>query len=113
MDRRTVIKNLALAIGGAALLPACIKGSGGNYIALKHLNFTSDQENLVADFCETVIPKTDIPGSKDLNLHVFVLKMLDDCYKQKDQQAITQGMSDFTAMVQKKYGKSFSDLEQK
>lgn len=113
MDRRTVIKNLALVIGGATLLPACMKGSGGNFIALKHLNFNFDQENLVADICETIIPKTNIPGSKDLNLHVFVLKMLDDCYKQKDQQAIMKGMDEFTAMVQNKYGKSFSDLERK
>lgn len=113
MDRRTVLKNLALVIGGATLLPACIKGSGGNYITLKHLNFNNDQENLVADICETIIPKTTVPGSKDLNLHVFVLKMLDDCYKQKDQQAIVKGMDEFTALVQKKYGKSFSDLEAK
>ncbi|HZY39902.1 MAG TPA: gluconate 2-dehydrogenase subunit 3 family protein [Mucilaginibacter sp.] len=112
MDRRTVIKNLALVIGGATLLPSCLKGSG-NYIPLKHINITADQEKLVSDICETIIPKTDVPGARELNLHIFVLKMLDDCYKKKDQQAIMKGMDEFNAMVQKKYSKSFSDLDAK
>jgi len=100
MDRRTVIKNLALVIGGATLLPSCIKGSG-NYIPLKHINITADQEKLISDICETIIPKTDVPGARELNLHVFVLKMLDDCYKKKDQQAIMKGLGEFNALVQK------------
>ena len=112
MDRRTVIKNLALVIGGATLLPSCLKGSG-NYIPLKHINITAGQEKLVSDICETIIPKTDVPGAKELNLHVFVLKMLDDCYKKKDQQAIMKGMDEFNALVQKKYNQLFSDLSLK
>jgi hypothetical protein len=110
MDRRTVIKNLALVIGGAALLPSCVKNSGGTYIPLKNISITADQEKLIADICETIIPKTNIPGARELNLHVFVLKMLDDCYNKKDQQAIMKGMDEFNAMVQKKYNQSFGDL---
>jgi hypothetical protein len=112
MDRRTVIKNLALIIGGAALLPSCVKGSS-NYIPLKHINITADQEKLISDVCETIIPKTDVPGAKELSLHVFVLKMLDDCYKKKDQQAIMKGLDEFNALVQKKYNQSFGDLSVK
>jgi hypothetical protein len=111
MNRRTVIKNLALVIGGATLLPSCFKGDGGNYIPLKHLSISADQEKLVGDICETIIPKTDVPGAKELNLHVFVLKMLDECYKKKDQQAIMKGMDEFSALVKKKYNQSFADLD--
>jgi hypothetical protein len=64
----------------------------------------------VGDICETIIPKTDVPGARELSLHIFVLKMLDDCYKKTDQQAIMKGMDEFAAMVQKKYGQSFGDL---
>jgi hypothetical protein len=110
MNRRTVIKNLALVIGGAALLPSCIKGNSSASIPLKHLTLNGDQENLIGDICETIIPKTTTPGSKDLKLHLFVLKMVDDCYKKKDQQAFITGLGQFTDLVQKKYSKSFSDL---
>jgi hypothetical protein len=113
MNRRTVIKNLALVIGGAALLPSCIKNNGGTSIHLKHLNISADQENLIGDVCETIIPKTNTPGAKDLNLHLFVLKMLDDCYKKKDQQAFMAGLNQFNDMVKKKFNSSFSDISAK
>src|ERR1700693_5168461 len=106
MNRRTVIKNLALVIGGAALLPSCLRHNGGPSIHLKHLNISADQENLIGDVCETIIPKTDTPGAKGLNLHLFVLKMLDDCYKKKDQQAFMAGLVEFTDLVKKRYNKT-------
>jgi hypothetical protein len=113
MNRRTVIKNLALVIGGAALLPSCLRNSGGPSVHLKHLTINADQEKLIGDVCETIIPKTSTPGAKDLNLHLFVLKMLDDCYKKKDQQAFMAGLTAFTDLVKKKYDQSFGDLSVK
>jgi hypothetical protein len=113
MNRRTLLKNLALVIGGAVLLPSCIKSDGTSYVQLKHISLDGDQQKLIADICGTIIPKTDVPGAKELNLHLFVLKMLDDCYKKKDQLAIAKGIDAFNALVQQKYGKAFSDLDTK
>jgi hypothetical protein len=113
MNRRAVIKNLALVVGSAVLLPSCLKNGGTATIALKHLNLNSDQEKLIGDICETIIPKTNTPGAKDLNLHLFTLKMLDECYTKKDQQTIVKGSTEFDSMVQKKYNQSFSDLSVK
>ncbi len=112
MNRRTVIKNLALIIGGTTLLPSCIK-HGTSYIQLKHINLNSGQQTLIADIAETIIPKTNTPGAKDLNLPAFVLKMLDDCYTKKDQQAFLVGLGQFNDMVNKKYNNSFGDLNAK
>jgi len=113
MHRRTVIKNLALIISGAALLPACMQGNGKASIALKNVDISADQENLVGDISETIIPKTNTPGAKELSLHLFVLKMVDDCYKKEDQQAFITGMAQFTDAVKKKYDKSFAGLTTK
>jgi hypothetical protein len=110
MNRRAVIKNLALVIGGAALLPSCLNKHGEPSVALKNIRINDDQEKLIGDVCETIIPKTNTPGAKELNIHLFVLKMLDDCYKKKDQQAIMAGLVSFDSMVQKKYNKPFSEL---
>jgi len=110
MNRRIVIKNLALAIGGAVLLPSCVHKNGASYVQLKHIQLSEDQQNLVADITETIIPKTTTPGAKDLNLHLFVLKMLDDCYTKKDQQAFLAGLNEFNNLVKNKYNKVFSDL---
>jgi len=110
MDRRTVLKNLALVIGGAVLLPSCLHPDGTVYIRLKHINIDADQQKLIGDMCETFIPKTNTPGAKELNLPAFVLKMIDDCYGKKDQQAFLTGLGKFNDLVKTKYASSFSDL---
>jgi Gluconate 2-dehydrogenase subunit 3 len=112
MHRRTVIKNLALIIGGAALLPACGRKEDKASVSLKNVVISADEEKLVGDISETIIPKTNTPGARDLNLHLFVFKMLDDCYKKEDQQAFMTGMGQFTDIVKNKCDKSFSDLSQ-
>jgi len=113
MHRRTVIKNLALIIGGAALLPACMQEKGKASITLKNVEISAGQEKLLGAITDTIIPKTNTPGAKDLSLHLFVLKMLDDCYKKADQQAFMTGMEQFNDEVKKKYDKSFAELSVK
>jgi hypothetical protein len=113
MDRRTVIKNLALAIGGAVLLPSCLHKDGTTYVQLKHISLSADQQTLIADMAETIIPKTNTPGAKDLNLPAFVLKMLDDCYGKKDQEAFLAGLNKFNDLIKSKYNSAFSDLSPK
>lgn len=112
MNRRTVIKNLALVLGGAVLLPACIH-KATSYVQLKHIQLTEAQQNLIADIAETIIPKTSTPGAKELNLPAFILKMLDDCYNKKNQLEILKGVEEFNALVSKKYSRTFGDLSQK
>jgi hypothetical protein len=110
MNRRTVIKNLALVVGGAVLLPSCMHKDGTSYVQLKHIKLDADQQNLIGDISETIIPKTTTPGARDLNLPAFVLKMIDDCYSKKDQQAFLVGLNEFNDFVKKKYNNSFGDL---
>ena len=110
MNRRAVIKNLTFVFGGAVLLPSCLKHDNKTSIQLKHLDLNGDQEQMIADICETIIPKTATPGARDLNLHLFVMMMLDDCYKKSDQKAFIAGMGQFDDMVKTQYSHSFSDL---
>ena len=113
MNRREVIKNLTLAIGGAVLLPSCLRHDGTSYVQLKHISLDAGQQSLIADIAETIIPKTNTPGAKDLNLPAFVLKMLDDCYNKKDQLVFLAGLEKFDNMVKTKYNSTFSDLSSK
>ncbi len=111
MNRRTVIKNLALVIGGAVLLPSCVGKDGTSYVKLKHVNIDEDGQRLIADMADTIIPKTSTPGAKDLNLPAFVLLMIDDCFDKKGQEAFVAGMKAFAAKIKKEHGKEFGDLD--
>ncbi|QQL50682.1 gluconate 2-dehydrogenase subunit 3 family protein [Mucilaginibacter ginkgonis] len=112
IDRRTALTNLALIIGGAALLPACDKPAGKASIALKKISIDADQEQFIADVAETIIPKTDTPGAKDLKVHLFVMKMVDDCFSPDDQKAFVDGLDKMAKQAKDKLGKPFGQATQ-
>jgi hypothetical protein len=111
MQRRTALKRLMIVAGGAALLPACVKNIKQVSLDLKNLKVTPTQEDLIAEIAETIIPSTETPGAKDLKLHQFVLRMVDDCYEPEQQQLFLAGLSEFDVLAEKKMGDSFMDLE--
>ncbi|HVV54153.1 MAG TPA: gluconate 2-dehydrogenase subunit 3 family protein [Mucilaginibacter sp.] len=111
MDRRTALKNLALVISSAALLPRCTEHKPVAHFS--NFDVSLDQQDLITDMAETIIPKTSTPGAKDLNLYDFVMLMLNDCSKKDDQKAFFKGLDEFNSLTQKTYGKAFADCTQK
>jgi hypothetical protein len=101
MDRRLAIKQVLIIAGGMALLPSCLREAGKASIQLKNLDVDLDHEKILAEICEMIIPKTDTPGAKDLGLHLFVLKMVDDCYEQKDQDVFMSGLKYVSGLDEK------------
>lgn len=110
MERRLVIKQVLIMAAGLSLLPSCLKESGKSTILLNNLDISLDQEKLLAEIAETLIPKTDTPGAKALNLHLFVLKMLDDCYAGTDQQQFIAGLDQLEDQASRRFNKSFANL---
>ncbi|WP_276496646.1 gluconate 2-dehydrogenase subunit 3 family protein [Pontibacter litorisediminis] len=108
MDRRSVVKGLLIFAGGAAVLPSCVLEEGKASIPLRHLDVSAGQEELLAEVVETILPATDTPGAKDMGLHLFTLKMLDDCYGAEEQQAFMAGMDAFAELTKAQAGKRFT-----
>jgi hypothetical protein len=93
MNRRTAVKQLFIIAGGLALLPSCLREQGGTSITLHSIDMSAEDEAFLADLVDRLIPETDSPGGKKLNLHLFVMKMVDDCHSPEDQQAFLEGLS--------------------
>jgi hypothetical protein len=106
-NRRVAIQQLLMIWAGLALLPACLHNEQKVSIPLKDIQITPDDEQMLAELAETILPKTDTPGAKELAAHLFALKMVDDCYTKGNQEKYIQGMKDFESFVMKKTGKSF------
>lgn len=100
-----------LVAGGAAILPGCVNNIKQVSLNLKNLKVTPSQEELLAEITETIIPATETPGAKDLGIHKFVLRMVDDCYEPEQQQKFITGLSAFDEAAEKLYGDSFPDLD--
>ena len=104
-----MVKQLVLATGAYLLLPACRENESRSSVALHSIKISGGQEALLAELAETILPKTDTPGAKDLSAHLFALVMIDDCMKEEDQKKFMNGLKDFEKTAKDKLGKSFEE----
>lgn len=88
-------------------MPSCLEDRSKASLLLKNYQLNGDQEKMLAELAETIIPKTETPGAKDIYAHLFVMKMIDDCTSKDKQQKFVKGMEDFEQMAMKETGKSF------
>lgn len=99
---------MLLAGGGMLIAPALVNAAGATEVPLLHLRISAADEALVSALAEAVIPTTDTPGAKALNLHQFVLKMMDDCAAPGDQQRFQNGLALFEPFAQKQSSLAFA-----
>lgn len=110
MKRRTVLKQMVYVTGGLLLLPACLQNRSKASILLKNIPVDGEQEAMLAELSETIIPATDTPGAKDISAHLFTLMMVDDCYAKEDRQKFTAGLKAFQKKTEDDFGASFPAL---
>lgn len=107
-SRRSLIKNLLIVTGGVLVLPACVQDKSKSGILLKNMEVGANEEALLAEIAETILPATDTPGAKDLYAHLFALKMIDDLSKKEDQQQFLRGLREIDGLSKKIFDTSFA-----
>ncbi|MBG9376171.1 gluconate 2-dehydrogenase subunit 3 family protein [Panacibacter sp. DH6] len=109
MNRRNAFKQILLVTAGAALIPSCMDDKNKSAVILKNFSISAEQEALLAELAETIIPKTDTPGARDISAHLFLLKMMDDCNSREKQNEFVKGMEAFETLADKQTGKKFAN----
>ncbi len=109
ISRRKALKNCFFFTVGVALVPACMHDKSKSGLRFSHLQLNGNQEALVTELSETILPKTDTPGAKDTYTNLFVLKMLDDMYTEEEQKGFLEGMEKLNERADNKFDKSFVD----
>jgi len=107
VNRREALKQFVFVSAGMTLIPSCMQDRSKSSLLLKKINISSDDESMLAELSETIIPKTTTPGAKDISAHLFVLKMVDDCIKKEDQEKFLKGMKGFNDLCKATVGKGF------
>jgi hypothetical protein len=98
MDRRTALKYVALSGAAAMLLPGCITDKKKVSVALNNLQVTPEDEELLAELVDTIIPAADgKPGAKQIEAHLFTLVMVDDCVAPGDKEKFMKGLRAFNS----------------
>ena len=113
MQRRSAVKNIALKIGVAIVLPSWANAWNKNSFLKKHFSIASSLENLLAEIVETIIPKTNTPGAKELNIQQFIPKMIADCYDKKAQEVYAKGFGLVDMNAKNSFSKSFLECDAK
>lgn len=101
---------MALAVSGLVLLPGCDLGSKSALTEELQPYLTPSQESLLTHVVDTIIPATDTLGAKELNVPIFVQKMVLDCYEKETQDNLVYGLDTLKARAKKAHSKTFDKL---
>ena len=110
MDRRDLIKQIALltggvVIGGEVFLSGCKTG------AKSEAGFTAENIALLNEVGETIIPATNTPGAKAAQVGEFMKTFVTDCYTEREQKTFIKGIDDLNEACKKMYNKSFMEAD--
>lgn len=120
MNRRDALLRVATMVGATMTLPGfgssaladTLEASAAQRVATgKPVLFTADQDALVAELADVIIPTTKTPGAKAAKVNEIIDVVLKDCYKQPDQQRFIDGLTQVQKMSQDAYGKSYTQLD--
>jgi hypothetical protein len=107
MNRRELVKNIALLTGAAVagsefFLSGCKSKEAvpGNYYAAEDISFFDE-------VAETIIPETGTPGAKDAAVGAFMALYAADCYSEPDRKILKEGINKLNDESGKKYKVAF------
>lgn len=116
MDRREAVKSVAFLMGGAlsattigVFLDGCTSPSadkGGNL-------FSADQELIITEVADIIIPSTKTPGAKAAGVGTWMAMMIKECYPEEAQKAFVKGLEDLEDRSKKDYKDSFVKISLK
>lgn len=116
MDETTrSFSSLTLGIVGAVSLPSWANNWTAKNLKPDSLELNTSEEDLLEAICEAIIPETDTPGSRTLQIPKFVKLMVTDMHKVADQDKFKKGLAKVNELSISLFGKSFegSNTQQK
>lgn len=109
MNRREVLKNTALAAGSFMTWPTWAEAWNPSHVRQENTFLSDEQAAVLASMVDTIIPTTDTPGARDLEVPAFVQKMLADCYEKESQENVRKGLEKTDAIAKDSYLRLFSN----
>ncbi len=112
MERREAVRNMALALGIAVSAPtmSALFSSCRSENKEKGIALTIEDESLIAEIADTILPATNTPGAKAAGVGPFVAMMVKDCYTADDQRKFSKGLRKIDRLSERKFKKKFTEL---
>ncbi|MCR9065561.1 MAG: gluconate 2-dehydrogenase subunit 3 family protein [Cytophagales bacterium] len=88
MKRREAVQRLGMSLGAMVALPSWAHSwSKEQFNGLEISN-----EELLGSIVETIIPETETPGAKTVGAHLYIARMVKDCYSSEVQNQFQAGL---------------------
>ena len=117
MNRRKYIKNTAAVFGltltGISMSEMLVSCQKQAQLDWKPQFFSKNQAALIADIAETILPKTQTPGAKEMAVPQFIDKMVKETMDEVSQKSLIEGLESFENEVKSKYNIDFISLNAK
>lgn len=108
MDRRELLKMIALLTGGAMIgADVLLTGCSPKKPAKPSL-FTEQDQAFLDEVADTILPDTaKSPGAKAAKVGSFMTVIVDDCYGAIDQKVFKEGIAQLDLACKKMHGTDF------
>ena len=110
MPRREALEKLTVLLGGTLSLPA-LMALRGETLPTAPIALTAEQQKLIADLAEVIIPDTDTPGAKAAGVGPFIVQVVQYSTPNEQQRLFLRGLQKTNALSQTSFGKPFSELD--
>ena len=110
MNRREAVQRISLLMGGALSAPAMAGILGQKTNLGESVQVTAQQEALLAEVADVIIPTTSTPGAKAAGAEKFIVRVMRDCYPMDDQKKFYAGLAKLDSDSKSAHGKGFAAL---
>lgn len=111
MNRREAVQKITFLLGGTLSSPLMAGIMGEKLNFGPSLDISAEQEALLADVADTIIPTTGTPGAKAAGADKFITRIMRDCYEMADQKKFYSGLDKIDAQSKEVYSKGFTALD--
>jgi len=107
MNRRAAIIHLAQLMGSSIVGPRLLQGAWSAEGTGSGGTGGSAGLALLDEVGDTILPATDVPGAKAVNIGSFISMMVRDCYEPDQQAAVEAGLRELSGRFRARYGHEF------
>ncbi len=108
MQRRNLLKSVALGVGSLAIMPAW--ANSWNQNTFTNLNFSISDDALLGEIVGTILPETTTPGAKSLGVHKLIQKLVTDCQGKEAETKLIADLAKFQSLSKSSQGGNFESL---
>lgn len=113
MNRRDAVQQIAVLLGTAISAPtmAGVLGNKTHFGATAPVSI--EQEAMLAELVDVIIPTTKTPGAKAASVEKFIIRVMRDCTPKAEQDKFYADLAKFDADCVKSFQKGFVALDGK